>query len=117
MFLTIQHVFEKLHIRFLAAGSEECFFRTEQTGMDFPDYITPQRIEKARQLLFSGDVNIYEAAEAPGFESAFYFSKVFKKKRRVPTEKIHTEQHGALSSCFLASSASANGPGMTCMPR
>jgi hypothetical protein len=48
MFLTIQHVFEKLHIRFLAAGSEECFFRTEQNGMGFPDYITPQRIEKGQ---------------------------------------------------------------------
>jgi YesN/AraC family two-component response regulator len=80
MFLTIQHVFEKLHICFLAAGSEECFFRTEQTGMGFLDYITPRRIEKAKQLLLSGDVKIYEAAEALGFESAFYFSKVFKKK-------------------------------------
>jgi YesN/AraC family two-component response regulator len=80
MFLTIQHVFEKLHIRFLAADSEECFFRTEQTGVGFSDYITTQRIEKAKQLLLSGDVKIYEAAEALGFESAFYFSKVFKKK-------------------------------------
>ena len=39
----------------------------------------PKKIEKAKEMLLSRDMKIYEVAEALGFESAYYFSKVFKK--------------------------------------
>ncbi len=37
-----------------------------------------------------GNVKIYEVADALGFESAFYFSKVFKKVEGItPTEYLN----------------------------
>ena len=45
----------------------------------FSEYVNTKKIEKARKMLLSGDMKIYEVADALGFESAFYFSKVFKK--------------------------------------
>ena len=74
--LTLSEVAEQFG---LSASYFSVLFK-QQTGVGFSDYVTTQRIEKAKQLLLSGDVKIYEAAEALGFESAFYFSKVFKKK-------------------------------------
>lgn len=74
--LTLSEVAEQFG---LSASYFSVLFK-QQTGVGFSDYVTTQRIEKAKHLLLSGDVKIYEAAEALGFESAFYFSKVFKKK-------------------------------------
>lgn len=74
--LTLSEVAEQFG---LSASYFSVLFK-QQTGVGFSDYVTTLRIEKAKQLLLSGDVKIYEAAEALGFESAFYFSKVFKKK-------------------------------------
>ena len=45
----------------------------------FVEYITETRIAAAKQMLEQGDLKIYEIAEKLGYESSFYFSKVFKK--------------------------------------
>ena len=45
----------------------------------FSEYITQKEISRAKVLLLEKDRKIYEVAEQLGFESAFYFSKVFKK--------------------------------------
>lgn len=45
----------------------------------FSEYITQKKISRAKVLLLEKDRKIYEVAEQLGFESAFYFSKVFKK--------------------------------------
>lgn len=45
----------------------------------FSEYITQKKISRAKALLLQEDLKIYEVAEQLGFESAFYFSKVFKK--------------------------------------
>ena len=45
----------------------------------FSEYIAHAKINKAKKLLLEQDIKIYEAADQLGFESAFYFSKVFKK--------------------------------------
>ena len=43
-------------------------------------------------MLLQGDIKIYEAADALGFESAYYFSKVFKKiDGHSPTEYIRSK--------------------------
>ena len=42
-------------------------------------YITQRKISRAKPLLLEQDLKIYEVADRLGFESAFYFSKVFKK--------------------------------------
>lgn len=43
------------------------------------EYITETRIAAAKRLLEKGDKKVYEIAQELGFESSFYFSKVFKK--------------------------------------
>ena len=45
----------------------------------FSEYITQKRSPGPKVLLLEKDRKIYEVAEQLGFESAFYFSKVFKK--------------------------------------
>ena len=63
--------------------------------LGFSEYVNTKKIEKARQLLLSGDMRIYEVADALGFESAFYFSKVFKKiDGHSPREYIQRKTEG-----------------------
>lgn len=53
------------------------FKKNTETG--FSEYVYTKKIDRAKQMLLSGDMKIYEVADALGFESAYYFSKVFKK--------------------------------------
>ena len=48
-------------------------------NVGFSEYITQKKISRAKSLLLEQDLKIYEVADKLGFESAFYFSKVFKK--------------------------------------
>ncbi|MCX8129288.1 MAG: response regulator [Clostridia bacterium] len=48
-------------------------------GMSFVDYKTNVRIENAKRLLQSTDMNIYEISSKIGYSDPKYFSKLFKK--------------------------------------
>lgn len=50
-----------------------------QTGITINDYITQRRVERAKQLLRSGDYKLYEIAPMVGYLDAKYFSRVFKR--------------------------------------
>lgn len=53
----------------------------------FNEYVTSLKIKEAKTLLSDSTYKIYEIADMLGFESAFYFSKVFKKVEGIsPTE-------------------------------
>jgi two-component system response regulator YesN len=52
---------------------------TRFAGEGFVEYITAARIGVAKEMLVRGEGPVYEIAEKLGFESAFYFSRVFKK--------------------------------------
>lgn len=52
----------------------------EQMGVSPNKYHMNLRLDKARDLLESTSLRINEIAAATGFDSLFYFSKVFKKK-------------------------------------
>ncbi len=45
----------------------------------FSEYITQRKIAKAKVLMADSNLKLYEIADRLGFESSFYFSKVFKK--------------------------------------
>jgi len=49
------------------------------TNIGFVEYITQRKISRAKTWILEGKLKIYEIADRLGFESAFYFSKVFKK--------------------------------------
>ena len=54
------------------------FFK-KNAEVGFSEFVTGKKVEKAKALLLEGDMKIYEVADALGFESAYYFSKVFHK--------------------------------------
>lgn len=45
----------------------------------FTDYINQSKVEAAKDMMKDGTLKIYEISDILGFESAFYFSRVFKK--------------------------------------
>lgn len=49
------------------------------TGQKFWDYVTQVRIDKAKELLKQSNCSNYEICRAIGYESEYYFSKIFKK--------------------------------------
>lgn len=49
------------------------------TNRNFIDFVIHLRVEKARSLLLTTDLRIYEVAEGAGFNDVKYFSKLFKK--------------------------------------
>ena len=60
--------------------------------MGFSEYINTCKISESKRLLTEGNLKVYEVAEMLGFESAFYFSKVFKKVEGVsPTEYLNNQ--------------------------
>ena len=46
----------------------------------FVETVTKEKIAAAKAMMTKSDLKIYEIAEKLGYESAFYFSKVFKKE-------------------------------------
>lgn len=64
------------------AGLSQSHFRKifrEIVGMSATQYAINLRINKARDLLISGSVNVSEAAFLSGFNDVYYFSSMFKK--------------------------------------
>ena len=56
----------------------------------FSEHINLCKVNKAKELLDEGNLKVYEIADTLGFESAFYFSKVFKKIEGIaPTEYLN----------------------------
>lgn len=55
----------------------QLFAQNSESG--FVEFVTSTRIAAAKSLMASTDLKIYEISDRIGFESAFYFSKVFKK--------------------------------------
>lgn len=50
-----------------------------ETGKTYSTYVTELRIERAKELLASGDLSINEIASSLGFNDYFYFLKTFKR--------------------------------------
>lgn len=67
----------------------QLFGKYSDTG--FSEYINICKINESKRLLTEGNLKVYEVAEMLGFESAFYFSKVFKKVEGMsPTDYLNS---------------------------
>jgi two-component system, response regulator YesN len=54
------------------------FFK-EQVKMNFSEYVTRRRIQRAKELMISTNLPINEIAEEAGYKTAKYFIKLFKE--------------------------------------
>jgi len=64
------------------------------TGINFTDYLSRVRIEKAKNLLLNRNLRISEIAYEVGFQSLTHFNRVFKKI----TGQSPTEYRGQLAN-------------------
>ena len=62
------------------------------TGAGITDYITKLKMEEAKDLLLTGNQKIYEISDEVGYDSAFYFSKVFKKYTGMSPKEFRNRQ-------------------------
>lgn len=79
-----EHYKEDISLEYAAAmiGYSTFYFARlmkEYTQMSFVDYVTNVRIEKAKQLLYTGDISISETGYQVGYNDANYFTRVFKR--------------------------------------
>lgn len=89
-----EHLAERLTLNEVAAVFNfspnylsQLFAQNSESG--FVEFVTATRIAAAKETMASTDMKIYEISNEVGFESAFYFSKVFKKLEGVsPREYI-----------------------------
>ena len=56
-----------------------CKLFKKSTGLNFTDYVSRVRIEKAKNLLLNPNLRISEIAYEIGFQSLTHFNRVFKK--------------------------------------
>ncbi len=67
-----------------------------ETGITIYDKLTEIRLKKAKQLLISTKMTMYDIAVASGYENEFYFSKIFKQQEKISPScyrskfRIHT---------------------------
>jgi AraC family transcriptional regulator of arabinose operon len=59
-----------------------------QVGRSVQSFVETTRLQRARELLELGGVNVSEAARACGFSSPFYFSTRFRKLFGVPPSSL-----------------------------
>jgi AraC-like DNA-binding protein len=56
-----------------------CKMFKKATGINFTDYLSRIRIEKAKNLLLNPNLRISEVAYQVGFQSLTHFNRIFKK--------------------------------------
>lgn len=79
-----EHIEEKLALNKVAemfniSPSYLSALFSKYSDVGFTDYINQQKVESAREMMRDSHLKIYEISDLLGFESAFYFSRVFKK--------------------------------------
>ncbi len=60
----------------------------EQVGKTFHEYLNEVRLENAYKLLSDTNKNVLEVAFASGFNSASYFTRIFKEKYKINPREL-----------------------------
>jgi len=66
------------------------FFKSK-TGMSLPEYINMRRVERAKELLLSTDMNNAEIAMSVGYSEPMYFHRAFKKLTNMTPQHYRME--------------------------
>lgn len=67
----------------------------QETGCSFMEYLTAVRIDQAKKLLLTTNLNISGVAKKVGYHDANYFSRVFSKKEGLSPSKYRQQKQGA----------------------
>jgi len=87
--LTVQSMAELVNLSDMYFGN---LFKQE-TGMSFRKFLTSIRMNRAEDMLYSGEYKVNEIADACGFSDVFYFSKIFKENRGfAPSNAIRSKK-------------------------
>lgn len=86
------HYMEDIQLTYLAAKYNISTGRLstmikEELAMNFSEYISQLRIQRAKELLADESLSIQEIAEIVGYNDYFYFTKVFKKIQGISPSK------------------------------
>ena len=73
----------------------------KEVGITFVNYLTLLCIKKAKQLLSSTDLMVYEVSTSVGYENYSYFSTVFKKATDLSPREYRLIYHNNETSCNL----------------
>src|ERR1039458_9391690 len=82
-----------------------CKMFKKATGLNFTEYVSRVRVEKARNLLLNPNLRISEIAYEVGFQSLTHFNRVFKKITGQSPDRKSTRlnsshsRHDALPIC------------------
>ncbi|MDF2923535.1 MAG: two component transcriptional regulator [Paenibacillaceae bacterium] len=68
---------------------------SKTAGINFVDYVTETKIAAAKEMMLRGEGRIYEISQRLGYESAFYFSKVFKKVAGMSPREYMQQESGS----------------------
>ena len=71
---------EFIEKKFFVNASYLSFLFKKKIGVNYIDYLTEIRMQKAKQLLARPKLKIYEVSEKVGYNSSRYFSQLFEKK-------------------------------------
>lgn len=82
--LSLQHMADYLNV------SERHLSRLFAEGIheSFSDFIRSERVRQAAHLLMTSELSIKEIAEATGFSTVHYFSRVFMEEKKLPPGKF-----------------------------
>jgi two-component system response regulator YesN len=94
--LTLEMAAERFHFN-------TSYFSTlikSRTGRSFSDHLTEARMRRAKELLSTGQLKIYEIAEQCGYRDTKYFTRMFKKQvglspeayKRIPSPSAGSEE-------------------------
>lgn len=80
----IQHIREKLTLNDVAevfniSPNYLSVLFSKYSDVGFSDFVNQSKVEAAQKLMADGNYKVYEISDLLGFESSFYFSRVFKK--------------------------------------
>ncbi|MFC5404271.1 response regulator [Cohnella soli] len=80
----LDHIGEDITLQQIAefAGYNKAYFSSyfkKKAGVSFWDYLTGVRIDKAKELLETSQLNVYEIGQAVGYHNPSHFGKMFKQ--------------------------------------
>jgi len=88
--ISLSNLAEKVEV----SRSYLSFLFKEELGINFTHYLTNVRIENAKSLLTGSNLKIYEIADKVGFDSPYYFSKVFKDICGITCKDYRRQHYG-----------------------